>query len=100
VELLQNQSDDFHVMENFQYLLDRFEKLTPPEYNPSMDDILHCRIRTLGWIEFQFNFNGVEFTIRDIAGFRNNRSKWKHRNFFKIQKKSLRILLELFIVQV
>jgi signal recognition particle receptor subunit beta len=45
---------------------------------PSVDDILHCRVKTLGIVEMKFNYQGSDFMMVDVGGQRTERRKWIH----------------------
>jgi hypothetical protein len=46
MEMLQENGHKLNIFDNFQYFLDRLEKLAPPDYVPSMEDAIHSRINT------------------------------------------------------
>jgi len=71
-----NQRYEFHVFDGAQYFFDQFERLAPPKYVPNPEDVLHCRRKTIGLIQVNFNFEGVRFTLFDVGGQRNERKKW------------------------
>lgn len=68
-----NQLDDSAV-----YMLDNLDRIlsSQSEYLPSKADILHCRQRTLGIVEGEFEISGQIFKIVDVAGQRGARNKW------------------------
>jgi GTPase SAR1 family protein len=80
VEKFQNLQEDFQISENLQYFLDRFEKLTPPDYIPSMDDILHCQRKTSGISSLKFTIKTVDLSIYDVGGCRSSRRTWHQCN--------------------
>jgi hypothetical protein len=49
MEKFQNQHENFHFCEGLEYFLNRIDKLKPPNYIPSFDDILNCGKRTIGY---------------------------------------------------
>jgi hypothetical protein len=54
-------------------------RLADPEYVPSTDDILRCRVKTLGIHETHFHSpNALDFTLVDVGGQRTERRKWIH----------------------
>jgi guanine nucleotide-binding protein G(i) subunit alpha len=82
IEKFQNHSEDFHIFDNLQYFLDRLEMLTPPDYIPSMDDILHCRRKTSGFMRLNFTDDNVDFCISDLGGSRSSRKSWIKSNYY------------------
>ncbi len=70
-----NQVDDSvaYMLENIQRIFKYDEN---NEYLPSQEDILHCRQRTLGIIEGEFEVKKQIFKVVDVAGQRGARKKW------------------------
>jgi guanine nucleotide-binding protein G(i) subunit alpha len=68
---------EFHVFDGAQYFFANFDRLAPPKYLPTADDILHCRRKTIGLVSSHFVFEGVKFQIFDVGGQRNERKKWE-----------------------
>jgi GTPase SAR1 family protein len=79
-EKFQSNEEDLQVSQNLQYFLDRFEKLTPPYYIPSMDDILHCQRKTNGISSLKSTIKSVDLSIYDIGGSRSSRRMWHQCN--------------------
>lgn len=52
--------------------------MQPPDYSVTSDDILHCRRKTTGIVELNFNYSGITFKLFDVGGQRNERKKWIH----------------------
>eukprot|EP01084_Bolivina_argentea_P288640 495461_1 len=53
----------------------RFQIMTE-KYCPTVEDYLKCRVRTTGFIEYQYEFRENNFTVYDVGGARNERQKW------------------------
>ncbi|KAJ7624459.1 G-protein alpha subunit-domain-containing protein [Roridomyces roridus] len=47
-------------------------------YAPTMDDIMHLRIRTVGITETTFRVDGMETAVFDVGGAKSERRKWIH----------------------
>ena len=45
---------------------------------PTTQDILRCRIKTLGIHEIEFQCSGMDFQLVDVGGQRTERRKWIH----------------------
>ena len=45
---------------------------------PKSQDVLRVRVRSTGITEAQFEFEGMEFSLLDVGGQRNERKKWIH----------------------
>ncbi|EEB96748.1 hypothetical protein MPER_04066, partial [Moniliophthora perniciosa FA553] len=54
------------------------EKLFDPAYQPSEQDIIHCRARTIGITETTFNLKEHEMLMVDVGGQKSERRKWIH----------------------
>lgn len=73
-----NNRYNFHVFDGAEYFFSNLERLRPPHYVPTSDDILRCRRKTTGIIEISFSYGGHEFKLFDVGGQRNERKKWIH----------------------
>jgi len=59
--------------------LDRYE---PEKYTDvTNNDILYCRRKSVGIVEFTFNYGERNFKLFDVGGQRSERKKWIH--YFK-----------------
>ena len=47
-------------------------------YLPNLQDILRTRVRTSGIVEEKYKIDGVDFSMYDVGGQRNERKKWIH----------------------
>lgn len=66
--------DDAHP-----YFMAQLSRLADPDYVPSTDDILRCRVKTLGIHETHFHSpNALDFILVDVGGQRTERRKWIH----------------------
>ncbi|KAJ5076601.1 guanine nucleotide-binding protein g(o) subunit alpha [Anaeramoeba ignava] len=71
-------SSEFQINESAGYFFDRMNELVKSDYIPSIDDILHVRVKTTGITETQFSSDDLTFRIVDVGGQRNERKKWIH----------------------
>lgn len=69
---------DYHVFDGAQYFFANLDRLKPPNYVPTPEDILRCRRKTTGIIEIAFYYKGFTFKLFDVGGQRNERKKWIH----------------------
>jgi len=53
-------------------------KVAAEDYEPSKDDIIQAKIRTIGIQETHFVFDGIKFMMVDVGGQRSERRKWLH----------------------
>jgi len=71
---------EYHIFDGAGHFLDNLERIKPPNYVPTTDDILNCRRKTIGIVELKFttNYGGTELNLNivDVGGQRNERKKW------------------------
>jgi len=68
----------FQLVDNADYFFAKVRTVVQPEYIPSIDDVMHVRVRTTGIVEQAFVIEGNEFRMFDVGGQRNERKKWIH----------------------
>jgi len=73
-----SQRSHIQVPEALQYYFNDIDRITHPDYLPSIDDVLRARVRTSGIIEERYNIDGNQFLLVDVGGQRNERKKWLH----------------------
>uniref|UniRef100_A0A915HKE7 Guanine nucleotide-binding protein G(s) subunit alpha n=1 Tax=Romanomermis culicivorax TaxID=13658 RepID=A0A915HKE7_ROMCU len=56
--------------------LDKVQEVRRPDYTPSEQDILRCRVMTTGIFETKFEVDKVRFHMFDVGGQRDERRKW------------------------
>lgn len=69
-------SNEYQLIDCAQYFLDRVHIIKHPEYTPSEQDILRCRVLTSGIFETKFSVDKVNFHMFDVGGQRDERRKW------------------------
>jgi len=69
-------SNEFQLIDSAKYFLDKVEHIQRPDYNPSEQDILRCRVLTSGIFETKFRVDRVKFHMFDVGGQRDERRKW------------------------
>ncbi|KAL9647852.1 hypothetical protein ABK040_008126 [Willaertia magna] len=71
--------EEFQLYDSAEYLFKNIQRICENDYIPSIDDILHTRVKTLGIIEMAFELNsGQQLKLVDVGGQRNERKKWIH----------------------
>ena len=60
------------------FFLRRAAAAARPDYVPSVEDVLKCRVRTTGILEETFDVDGAAFSVVDVGGQKNERRKWIH----------------------
>lgn len=69
-------SSEYQLIDCAKYFLDKVEDVRKPDYNPSEQDILRCRVMTTGIFETKFEVDKVRFHMFDVGGQRDERRKW------------------------
>ncbi|CAO3621525.1 unnamed protein product [Cunninghamella echinulata] len=68
----------FALSDNVQYYYDQLDRLFHPNYIPTDQDIIQCRIKTTGIVETSFRNKNVIYHMYDVGGQRSERKKWIH----------------------
>ena len=69
-------SNEYQLIDCAKYFLDRVNLIKRPDYTPSEQDILRCRVLTSGIFETKFQVEKVNFHMFDVGGQRDERRKW------------------------
>lgn len=69
-------SNEYQLIDCAKYFLDRVSLIKRPDYTPSEQDILRCRVLTSGIFETKFQVEKVNFHMFDVGGQRDERRKW------------------------
>ncbi|KAF5339343.1 hypothetical protein D9611_009809 [Ephemerocybe angulata] len=64
--------------ENLNYFFSSLDRLFDPEYQPTNQDIIQCRARTIGITETTFTLRDHEMLMVDVGGQKSERRKWIH----------------------
>ncbi|KAK0471188.1 heterotrimeric G protein alpha subunit 4 [Armillaria novae-zelandiae] len=64
--------------ENLEYFFSDLDRLFDPQYQPTEQDIIQCRVRTIGITGTVFHLQDREVTVVDVGGQRSERRKWIH----------------------
>ena len=62
-----SRGNEYHLMDSAQYFLDRVNVIRQPNYLPTDQDILRCRVLTRGILETEFKVKHVRFHIFDVG---------------------------------
>lgn len=54
-------SSEYQLIDCAKYFLEKVEEVRQPDYNPSEQDILRCRVMTTGIFETKFEVEKVRF---------------------------------------
>ena len=64
------------------YYFQHVERLGEEDYEPTEEDIVMARVRTTGISVTEFTEGGIDYSIVDVGGQRNERKKWIREFFF------------------
>mmetsp|Transcript_31075 Transcript_31075/g.48451 ORF Transcript_31075/g.48451 Transcript_31075/m.48451 type:complete len:357 (-) Transcript_31075:160-1230(-) len=70
------ESHRFQLADSTEYFMQNFDSISAEGYVPSLDDILHCRSKTVGICEIAFDQEDAHFKMVDVGGQRSERTKW------------------------
>ncbi|KAJ3446385.1 guanine nucleotide-binding protein g(o) subunit alpha [Anaeramoeba flamelloides] len=76
IQSVYQKRNKFHIPESMNYYYNKLKTIADPNYLPSDEDILLCRVRTSGINQTNFSMDDFKFTIIDVGGQRNERKKW------------------------
>ncbi|UYV68815.1 GNAL [Cordylochernes scorpioides] len=85
VQQAYERSNEYQLIDCAKYFLDRVHVIKQPDYSPTEQDILRCRVLTSGIFETKFQVDKVNFQLTDWAGVcsmfdvggqRDERRKW------------------------
>ncbi|KAH6903452.1 guanine nucleotide binding protein, alpha subunit [Coprinopsis sp. MPI-PUGE-AT-0042] len=64
--------------DNLQYFFPSLDRLFEPSYQPTEQDIIRCRARTIGITETSFRLGDQDMLMVDVGGQKSERRKWIH----------------------
>lgn len=76
VQSCYDRSNEYQLIDCAKYFLDKVQDIRRPDYTPSEQDILRCRVMTTGIFETKFEVDKVRFHMFDVGGQRDERRKW------------------------
>eukprot|EP00479_Gromia_sphaerica_P009299 TRINITY_DN386_c0_g1_i1.p1 TRINITY_DN386_c0_g1~~TRINITY_DN386_c0_g1_i1.p1 ORF type:complete len:445 (+),score=65.67 TRINITY_DN386_c0_g1_i1:184-1518(+) len=79
IKAVYTRRDEFQIHECIEYVMDRIDVMADPFYIPTIEDILHARLRTTGLVEdSSILIQKEKFSVVNTGGQRNERKKWVH----------------------
>lgn len=74
------QRSSFQVLDSLEHYMapENIDRICQPKYIPTEADVLHARVKTSGIVEEKYEIDGVQFSMFDVGGQRNERKKWIH----------------------
>jgi len=64
------------LQDSLKYFIENIDRIATNGYVPSVDDVMHVRIKTTGIVEESLTMEGRAFEIVDVGGQRSERRKW------------------------
>ncbi|KAJ3433872.1 guanine nucleotide-binding protein alpha-4 subunit-related [Anaeramoeba flamelloides] len=74
----QYKNKKFHLFDSVSYFFDSIKRISQTEYIPNEEDVLRCRVTTIGLEEASIHFEKYKLTLIDVGGQRSERKKWSH----------------------
>jgi len=71
-------SREFQLPDCAKFFFDEIERVSAPAFQPTDQDILHCRVKTTGITETKFKIGDLIYNMVDVGGQRSERRKWIH----------------------
>lgn len=76
-EIFERRSE-YQLNDSAQYYFDQLSTICADGYIPNEQDVLRSRVRTTGIVQSDFVIKGMNFSMFDVGGQRNERRKWIH----------------------
>ena len=76
VKMCFEKRNKFQISDSAEYFLDALDRVKEEDYNPTREDIVRVRLKTVGVHEYNFNIRGQSFLMVDVGGQRGERRKW------------------------
>lgn len=55
--------------------MNNLTRIIKEDYQPTLEDVINCRRKTIGIFDFGYEFNGVKYQLYDTGGQRSERKK-------------------------
>jgi len=78
VQALFKRRSEFQLNDSAEFYFNDVARLSADDYLPTTDDVLRSRVRTTGIVQSDFIIKGLNFSMFDVGGQRNERRKWIH----------------------
>ncbi|CAG8585517.1 1651_t:CDS:2 [Paraglomus occultum] len=70
--------NQYALHDNMSYFYGNLDRVFASEYIPTNQDILRCRLKTVGIVETSFHLGPLTYRMFDVGGQRSERKKWIH----------------------
>lgn len=78
IQTAARRGNEYALHDNVFYFFDDIDRLFAPNFIPTDQDILHCRLKTTGISETVFALSDLTYRMFDVGGQRSERKKWIH----------------------
>lgn len=78
VQLIAKRGNEYALHDNMFYFFEDIDRLFKLDYVPTDQDILRCRLKTIGITESIFELRELTYRMFDVGGQRSERKKWIH----------------------
>jgi len=78
VQLCYEKGNQYALHDNMNYFYEALDRVFAPNYIPTDQDILRCRLKTTGIVETTFLLGPLTYKMFDVGGQRSERKKWIH----------------------
>lgn len=78
IDLLKSRQSEYYLMDSAPYFFGELDRISAPDYVPTIDDVLRARTKTTGIYETRFSMGNLSIHMFDVGGQRSERKKWIH----------------------
>eukprot|EP01124_Arcella_intermedia_P009508 TRINITY_DN1619_c0_g1_i1.p1 TRINITY_DN1619_c0_g1~~TRINITY_DN1619_c0_g1_i1.p1 ORF type:complete len:346 (-),score=70.86 TRINITY_DN1619_c0_g1_i1:187-1224(-) len=71
-----NNRSKFQLNDSTKYFMESIGRIVEKDFQPTQEDILRSRVKTVGVVESQFTIENLNFRMIDVGGQRAERRKW------------------------
>ncbi|TFK34942.1 guanine nucleotide-binding protein subunit alpha [Crucibulum laeve] len=71
-------SHQFYLIDSAPYFFDSIDRISKPNYVPTLEDALRIQVTTTGINKTTFHTGDVIYNVFDVGGQRSERKKWRH----------------------
>ena len=69
---------EYQLNDSADYYFNDLDRVSAAGFEPTEQDVLRSRVRTTGIVQSDFKIKGLDFSMFDVGGQRNERRKWIH----------------------
>ena len=69
---------EYQLNDSADYYFNDLDRVAAAGFKPTEQDVLRSRVRTTGIVQSDFKIKGLDFSMFDVGGQRNERRKWIH----------------------